>query len=189
MTDEKRPYRKQRRAELEEATRRRITESAVALHGTLGPSQTSLSAIAAHAGRPPVNALPPLRRRGGRVRGMHRALDGGQPGPGSRPLGHDHRPGRASSGSAQRALPLLPAHRADADQPLPRRTDHAGRRPTLRRIPRLSRRRPRRPDERTQTTRQPHAGKSPPRRVTRSRSRRGNRSPATRDSTTRTPPS
>lgn len=50
MTDEKRPYRKQRRAELEEATRRRITESAVALHGTLGPSQTSLSAIALHAG-------------------------------------------------------------------------------------------------------------------------------------------
>ncbi len=50
MTDEKRPYRKQRRAELEEATRRRITESAVALHATLGPSQTSLSAIAAHAG-------------------------------------------------------------------------------------------------------------------------------------------
>ena len=50
MTDQKRPYRKQRRAELEEATRRRITESAVALHATLGPSRTSLSAIAAHAG-------------------------------------------------------------------------------------------------------------------------------------------
>jgi AcrR family transcriptional regulator len=50
MTDEKRPYRKQRRAELEEATRLRITESAVALHTTLGPSRTSLSAIAAHAG-------------------------------------------------------------------------------------------------------------------------------------------
>ena len=50
MTDEKRAYRKQRRAELEEATRRRITESAVVLHGTLGPSRTSLSAIASHAG-------------------------------------------------------------------------------------------------------------------------------------------
>jgi len=32
---EKRPYRKKRRAELEEQTRRRITESAVELHGTL----------------------------------------------------------------------------------------------------------------------------------------------------------
>lgn len=50
MTDEKRPYRKQLRAELEQATRRRITESAAELHGTLGPSRTSLSAVAAHAG-------------------------------------------------------------------------------------------------------------------------------------------
>lgn len=39
-----------RRAELEEATRRRITESAVELHGTLGPARTSISAIAQHAG-------------------------------------------------------------------------------------------------------------------------------------------
>jgi AcrR family transcriptional regulator len=50
MTDEKRPYRKKRRAELEEETRLRITESAVELHGTLGPSRTSISAIAEHAG-------------------------------------------------------------------------------------------------------------------------------------------
>lgn len=50
MTDEKRPYRKKRRAEMEEGTRLRITESAVALHGTLGPSRTSLSAVAEHAG-------------------------------------------------------------------------------------------------------------------------------------------
>ena len=50
MTDQKRPYRKKRRAELEESTRRRITESAVELHGTLGPSRTSLSAVAEHAG-------------------------------------------------------------------------------------------------------------------------------------------
>jgi AcrR family transcriptional regulator len=50
MTDEKRPYRKKRRAELEEQTRLRITESAVELHGTLWPSRTSMSAIAEHAG-------------------------------------------------------------------------------------------------------------------------------------------
>lgn len=50
MADKKRPYRKQRRAELENATRRRITESAVELHGTLGPARTSLSAVAEHAG-------------------------------------------------------------------------------------------------------------------------------------------
>jgi AcrR family transcriptional regulator len=50
MTNEKRPYRMKRRAELEAETRLRITESAVALHGTLGPARTSISAIAEHAG-------------------------------------------------------------------------------------------------------------------------------------------
>lgn len=50
MSDEKRQYRMKRRAELEAQTRERITESAVALHGTLGPARTSISAIAEHAG-------------------------------------------------------------------------------------------------------------------------------------------
>jgi AcrR family transcriptional regulator len=50
MSDQKRTYRKKQRAELEGQTRLRITESAVALHGTLGPSRTSMSAIADHAG-------------------------------------------------------------------------------------------------------------------------------------------
>jgi len=40
----------QRRAESQQQTRRRITESAVALHGSVGPSRTSISAVAAHAG-------------------------------------------------------------------------------------------------------------------------------------------
>lgn len=40
----------QRRAESQEQTRLRITESAVALHGTLGPARTSMSAVAEHAG-------------------------------------------------------------------------------------------------------------------------------------------
>jgi AcrR family transcriptional regulator len=50
MSDQKRPYRMRRRAELEERTRRRITESAAALHETLGPARTTISAIAEHAG-------------------------------------------------------------------------------------------------------------------------------------------
>ncbi len=50
MKDEKRSYRKQRRAVLEEETRLRITVSALELHGTVGPSQTSISAIARRAG-------------------------------------------------------------------------------------------------------------------------------------------
>ena len=50
MTDQKRTYTKKRRAELEDETRLRITESAMELHGTLGPSRTSISAVADRAG-------------------------------------------------------------------------------------------------------------------------------------------
>jgi AcrR family transcriptional regulator len=50
MPDKTRSYRMQRRAESQLQTRRRITESAVELHGTVGPSRTSISAVAAHAG-------------------------------------------------------------------------------------------------------------------------------------------
>jgi AcrR family transcriptional regulator len=50
MTDQKRPYRMKRRAELEEQTRLRITESAVALHEELGPARTPISAVAERAG-------------------------------------------------------------------------------------------------------------------------------------------
>jgi AcrR family transcriptional regulator len=50
MSDQRRPYRMRRRAELEELTRRRITESTVALHEELGPARTSISAIAERAG-------------------------------------------------------------------------------------------------------------------------------------------
>jgi AcrR family transcriptional regulator len=50
MSDQKRQYRMKRRAEQEAETRQRITESAVALHGSLGPAQTSVSAIADRAG-------------------------------------------------------------------------------------------------------------------------------------------
>jgi AcrR family transcriptional regulator len=50
MSVQKRPYRMKRRAELEEQTRRRITESAIGLHQELGPAQTSISAVAERAG-------------------------------------------------------------------------------------------------------------------------------------------
>ncbi len=45
-----RPYRMRLRADQQASTRQRITESAVELHGTLGPARTSMSAVAAHAG-------------------------------------------------------------------------------------------------------------------------------------------
>jgi AcrR family transcriptional regulator len=46
----KRRYRKRRRAQQEDETRRRITEAAVELHGTVGPARTTVSAIAERAG-------------------------------------------------------------------------------------------------------------------------------------------
>jgi len=50
MADQKRQYRMMRRAEAEQRTRLRITESTVALHRTLGPARTTVSAVARRAG-------------------------------------------------------------------------------------------------------------------------------------------
>jgi len=50
MSEQKRKYEKRARAEAEAQTRRRITESAVELHGTLGPARTTMSAVAERAG-------------------------------------------------------------------------------------------------------------------------------------------
>jgi AcrR family transcriptional regulator len=47
---EKRPYRMKARAERQAETRRRIVEAAVDLHASVGPSRTSVSAIAERAG-------------------------------------------------------------------------------------------------------------------------------------------
>src|SRR4051812_45329031 len=49
-TETRRRYRKRRRAEQEAETRRRITEAAVRLHGTVGPAKTTVSGIAREAG-------------------------------------------------------------------------------------------------------------------------------------------
>jgi AcrR family transcriptional regulator len=48
--NDKRRYRKRQRAEQEAETRRRITEAAVKLHGTIGPAKTTVSGIAREAG-------------------------------------------------------------------------------------------------------------------------------------------
>lgn len=50
FSEPKRKYRKRRRAELEDETRRRITEAAVELHGSVGPARTTISAVADRAG-------------------------------------------------------------------------------------------------------------------------------------------
>lgn len=50
MSEVKRRYRQTARAEATAATRRRIVEAAIELHGTVGPASTSLSAVAREAG-------------------------------------------------------------------------------------------------------------------------------------------
>ncbi len=45
-----RPYRKRKRALSEEETRRRITEAAVELHGSVGPARTTVTEVAKRAG-------------------------------------------------------------------------------------------------------------------------------------------
>jgi AcrR family transcriptional regulator len=47
---EKRKYTQRRRAELQDGTRQRITEAAMALHEEIGPRNTTVSAIAERAG-------------------------------------------------------------------------------------------------------------------------------------------
>jgi AcrR family transcriptional regulator len=49
-TAPRRRYRKRKRADLEERTRKRITEAAVRLHGSVGPARTTVSAVAREAG-------------------------------------------------------------------------------------------------------------------------------------------
>jgi AcrR family transcriptional regulator len=50
MSREKRRYELKKRAEDMAGTHRRITEAAIALHGTVGPARTTLSAVAERAG-------------------------------------------------------------------------------------------------------------------------------------------
>src|SRR3954470_17429659 len=50
MAHEKRTYQQRKRAADVAATRQRITEAAVELHGSVGPSRTTISAIADRAG-------------------------------------------------------------------------------------------------------------------------------------------
>ena len=50
MTNETRRYEKKARAASEEATRPRVIDATIDLHGTVGPARTTISAIAERAG-------------------------------------------------------------------------------------------------------------------------------------------
>lgn len=50
MTPEKRPYEMKKRADTQAQTRQRILQAAVELHATVGPAQTTITAVAERAG-------------------------------------------------------------------------------------------------------------------------------------------
>jgi AcrR family transcriptional regulator len=50
MSSEKRKYELKKRADAMDETRRRITQAAVELHGSIGPARTTVSAVAERAG-------------------------------------------------------------------------------------------------------------------------------------------
>ena len=131
MTVEKRRYEKKRRAELEAETRRRITETAVELHGTVGPARTSISAIAERAGvrRSTVYRHFPDEAALFDACSSHWAAANPVPDMAAWQAIED--PDKRLRTALERAVRLLPAHRADDGQPAPGRADDAARRRAL----------------------------------------------------------
>ena len=158
-----RPYRMNRRAEQVDETRERITEAAVRLHTTVGPANTSIAAVAEEAGRHPPDGLPPLRRPRRPVRAPAAAT--GAPrtrhrttAPGGRSRASKHAPGRAFS----EMYAWYGEHGRGALPDLPRRPEHASRRP------------------RTPCGRSPRPGRMPCSTTSRCRPGRGDRSARSR---------
>ena len=92
----KRKYEMKKRAEAQEATRRRIVEAAIELHGTLGPAHTSVSAIAERAGvqrHTYYRHFPDERSLVMACSGLYTRA---QPAAGPGAVGGDRRPGRAA---------------------------------------------------------------------------------------------
>src|SRR6266516_4637290 len=96
MSDQKRPYRMQRRAELEERYRRACR-------------------------RTPLDGVSPLPGRGRAVRGLLVALARGEPAARRARLGLDRGAGGAHRDRASRAVLVLPTHPGDVRKPAPRR--------------------------------------------------------------------
>ena len=115
QTTPTRRYEQRKRAESQaQATRRRIVEAALELHGTVGPARTTISAIAERAGvrRATVYRHFPDERT------LFEACSGlfadRQPAARPRAVGVDRRPRRAARGGARRPLRLVRARRAHA---------------------------------------------------------------------------
>ena len=143
----KRKYELKKRAEEMAETHLRITEAAIELHGTRRavPHDDERGRRAGGRGAP--HPLPPLSHRGRPLRGVLEPLLRRQPVARSRQLARDSRPAAAARARPRRALRLLRAHRADAQQRAARRRARRlrpRRRGPAARVPRGGRRGPHR---------------------------------------------
>ena len=107
-----RAYRKRRRAEMEAATRERITEATVELHGTIGPARTTVSAIAERAGVQRATVYRHFPDQASLFVACTQHWRDRNPAPDLSAGPRSVRP-RNASGSPWRALRLVRAHRAD----------------------------------------------------------------------------
>ena len=123
MSTEKttRRYQLRKRADAMEATRRRITEAAMELHGTLGPARTTMTAVAERAGvqrqtvyRHFADEEELLRRLLGALRARH-------PWPDAERWRAIADPAERLRRRARRALRLVRDHRGDVDERAARR--------------------------------------------------------------------
>ena len=120
-----RKYELKGRADAQADTRRRITEATVALHATVGPARTTISAIAERAGvqRLTVYRHFPEERELLAACGAHWIAENRDP---IRRLGGDRGPSRAADRGADRDLRLGPGQRGDDRQHRARRARDAG---------------------------------------------------------------
>ena len=137
MSTQKRIYRKTRRAELEELTRLRITESAVALHEEIGPAQTSISGIADRAGVRRSTVYRHFPDEEALFAACSSHWRAAEPAAGPALVVGDRRPGRANARRSSRAVRVLRRHAGDARQPPARRAARAGGRAPAARLPPL----------------------------------------------------
>ena len=133
MTPPRRAYRKRRRAEQEDRTRRQITEAAVKLHGTVGPARTTIR-DRGRSGGTARDRLPALPRPRVAVHVLLGAL--GEPqsatGPGRMERIADPESG---SGTRSQSSSLVRLGRADAHQRPSGRTARPGERQRGRELP------------------------------------------------------
>ena len=142
----KRKYELKKRAEDMAETHLRITEAAIELHGTVGPSRTTMSAVAERAGVERRTLYRHFPTEADLFAACSTHYFAANPWPDLGDWRAIRDPQAATRASPRRALRLLRAHRADAQQRAPRRRARRlrprRRRPAAR-VPRRSRRDPR----------------------------------------------